>query len=190
MAASVDAVAAGGMQMDYSNTVTITPIPKNQVKTHHTNFPMKSEASGGVEIRMVVPIKEQQQQQPQEDTIQLSLEDIIIAGLNKKPQETNYQCTKAFAEHFDQPRVPIPPVTEKTKRHNSLDMEQGSPGDSDYESAQEAMAGNLPFKIRKQPNVQAANQNKLKKPTMQSSTSSIDLKIQKTIKNFFEADQS
>ena len=53
---------------------------------------MASESTGGVEIRMVVPIKESHEIKPAEkqqnvipsnqDTIRLSLEDIIIAGLN------------------------------------------------------------------------------------------------------------
>ena len=78
-----------------------------------------------------------------------------------------------------------------------MDMEQGSPGDSDYESAQEvatgAANGSLPFKIRKQPSVPGAGglrQPLKKKQPQQPLTTSIDLKIQKTIKNFFEADQS
>ena len=78
-----------------------------------------------------------------------------------------------------------------------MDMEQGSPGDSDYESAQEVAAtgaanGSLPFKIRKQPSVPGGGlrQPLKKKQPQQPSTTSIDLKIQKTIKNFFEADQS
>merc|ERR1711971_1334783 len=111
------------------NTVTITPIPKNQVKNHHTNFPMRSELPGGVQISMVMPLPQIQTK----DTMKLSLDDIIIAGLERQPEETNYKCTKAFAEQFDQP-VPRREAP-GTKRH-SLDTEHGSPGDSDYESSQ------------------------------------------------------
>ena len=54
--------------------------------------------------------------------------------------------------------------------------EHGSPGDSDYESAHEG----LPFKIRK---------NALSRPKPLNQTSaSIDLKIQKSIKDFFQAE--
>jgi len=144
------------------NTVTITPIPKNKVKNHHINFPMRSELPGGVQISMVTPLPAQKTK----DTMKLSLDDIIIAGLERQPEETNYKCTKAFAEQFDQPipkKLPIVPAAESivhgVKRH-SLDTEHGSPGDSDYESSQEAAlassTGNgiigqlpLPFKIRK-----------------------------------------
>lgn len=176
---------------DLSNTVTITPIPKNQVRPHHNSFPMRSETPGGVEIRMVVPIQESRNHiYHDQDTIKLSLEDIIIASLNKKPRETNYQCTKAFSEQYEQP-VPKPASdtngSNNTKRHNSLDTEQGSPGDSDYESAQEG----LPFKIRKN----GVIPNKLKRATVcvnpevtVTSPSTIDLKIQKSIKDFFKAD--
>ena len=127
-------------KFDFSNTVTITPIPKNhraEPQPLAQDFPNKSNLNGGVEIRMVVP-----ENSPKRDTMKLSLEDIIIAGLNKKPQETNYKCTKAFAEQFDQ-------VVPKAAKRQSFDTEHGSPGDSDYESAQEG----LPFKIRKNANM-------------------------------------
>lgn len=185
-------------KIDYSNTVTITPIPKHQIKPQHSSFPMKSESSGGVEIRMVVPIKESpKNQEPkspnnEQDTIRLSLEDIIIAGLSKKPRETNYKCTKAFAEQYDQPRT-----TKGTIKRGSLDTEQeGSPGDSDYESAQEA---GLPFKIRKQAIILTNPKNSVKKPQqtpptnppkteeVKTAADKIDLKIQKSIKDFFQA---
>merc|ERR1712110_603169 len=98
--------------------------------------------------------------------MKLSLDDIIIAGLERQPEATNYKCTKAFAEQFDQP-IPIRPsnvapaaesIMQGVKRH-SLDTEHGSPGDSDYESSQEIVAasasGQLPFKIWKNSSVVA-----------------------------------
>ena len=155
---------------------------------------MKSESSGGVEIRMVVPIKESQKDQDntkvddptapndQNGTIRLSLEDIIIAGLSKKPRETNYKSTKAFAEQYEQPKSN---GNESNKKRGSLDTEQeGSPGDSDYESAQEA---GLPFRIRKQAVILT---NSKTKPALQKDekiADKIDLKIQKSIKDFFQA---
>jgi len=195
-------------KMEISNTVTITPIPKNSVKKPQ-HFPMKSESNRGVEIRMVVPIvkeshenksvdkiseqKQHSNNPSNQDTIRLSLEDIINAGLNKKPRETNYQCTKAFADLYDQPRA----ITEKRRsvgqKRASLDTEQGSPGDSDYESAQEG----LPFKIRKQGHIPTSNSTKKSLPcplpkeksSSESDTAAdkIDLKIQKSIKDFFQA---
>ena len=170
---------------------------------------MKSESNRGVEIRMVVPIvkeshenksvdkiseqKQHSNNPSNQDTIRLSLEDIINAGLNKKPRETNYQCTKAFADLYDQPRA----ITEKRRsvgqKRASLDTEQGSPGDSDYESAQEG----LPFKIRKQGHIPTSNSTKKSLPcplpkeksSSESDTAAdkIDLKIQKSIKDFFQA---
>ena len=190
-------------KMEISNTVTITPIPKNSAKKPQ-HFPMKSESNGGVEIRMVVPIvqeshekksvdkiSEQKHSTPtNQDTIRLSLEDIINAGLSKKPRETNYQCTKAFADLYDQPRA----ITEKRRsvgqKRSSLDTEQGSPGDSDYESAQEG----LPFKIRKQGNMSNSTKKSLPSPLPKeesgendTAADKIDLKIQKSIKDFFQA---
>ena len=192
-------------KLEISNTVTITPIPKNSVKKPQ-HFPMKSESNGGVEIRMVVPIvkesrenksvdkiSEQKHSNPSnQDTIRLSLEDIINAGLSKKSRETNYQCTKAFADLYDQPKA----ITEKRRsvgqKRSSLDTEQGSPGDSDYESAQEG----LPFKIRKQGNMPSNSTKKSlpcplpkEKSSGESDTAAdkIDLKIQKSIKDFFQA---
>ena len=109
------------------------------------------------------------------DTMKLSLEDIIIAGLNKKPEETNYKCTKAFAEQFDQ----VVPKANPSNQRQSFDTEHGSPGDSDYESAQEG----LPFKIRK--NMGSKKPVNTSPPT---SVPSIDLKIQKSIKDFFQAE--
>ena len=110
--------------------------------------------------------------------MKLSLEDIIIAGLNKKPEETNYKCTKAFAEQFDQVVPKAEPKANSPKNRLSFDHEQmGSPGDSDYESAQEG----LPFKIRKN----AIRPLTAKQPLK---TTSIDLKIQKSIKDFFQAE--
>ena len=111
---------------------------------------------------------------PKRDTMKLSLEDIIIAGLNKKPEETNYKCTKAFAEQFDQ----VVPKANSQGQRQSFDTEHGSPGDSDYESAQEG----LPFKIRKN-----MGSKKALNPTANAGPS-IDLKIQKSIKDFFQAE--
>ena len=188
-------------KIDYSNTVTITPIPKNKIKPQHSSFPMASESTGGVEIRMVVPIKESHEIKPAEkqqnvipsnqDTIRLSLEDIIIAGLSKKPLETNYQCTKAFAEQYDQPRTANNEKIPTNKRSSMDECSQASPGDSDYESAQEQ---GLPFKIRKQGILsnpikkQAKDQQNKKPPSVEakSAADKIDLKIQKSIKDFFQ----
>ena len=171
------------------NTVTITPIPKHQVKNHHTNFPMRSELPGGVQISMVVPLPQQSK-----DTMKLSLDDIIIAGLERQPEETNYKCTKAFAEQFDQPvpRKQQPTTVHESggipgsKRH-SLDTEHGSPGDSDYESSQEvaAASGLIPFKIRKNSSVTAAIKKTGDVPANISTPASIDSRIQKSIKDFF-----
>lgn len=131
---------------------------------------MKSQLPGGVEIRMVV---NDESQRPKK---KLSLDDIIIAGLEQKPQATNYKCTKAFAELYHQ-----------QPRHNSIDMEQqASPGDSDYESAQEVMtAGQLPFKIRKNVTIQPIVPSVKKDP--QQVGSFVDSQIQKSIKDFFTA---
>ena len=97
----------GGGKFDFSNTVTITPIPKNHQREHQASHDFPNNKSnnlkGGVEIRMVVPnATENSQPKAGDITMKLTLEDIIIAGLNKKPAETNYKCTKAFAEQFDQ----------------------------------------------------------------------------------------
>ena len=151
---------------------------------------MRSELPGGVQISMVVP---NQQQQQTRDTMKLSLDDIIIAGLERQPEETNYKCTKAFAEQFDQP-VPRRPSAPETKR-NSVDTEHGSPGDSDYESSQEIanagiLSGQIPFKIRKNSTVVAIKKTAVgdisTSTTSNNSTSvSIDSRIQKSIKDFF-----
>eukprot|EP00093_Oithona_nana_P004399 04399.XXX_36607_34362_1 [CDS] Oithona nana genome sequencing. len=135
----------GGGKFDFSNTVTITPIPKNHQREHQASHDFPNNKSknlkGGVEIRMVVPnATENSQPKAGDITMKLTLEDIIIAGLNKKPAETNYKCTKAFAEQFDQvvPKAEKSPTGSRAgKRHSSFDTEHGSPGDSDYESAQE-----------------------------------------------------
>merc|ERR1719499_2491108 len=175
---------------------------------------MRSELPGGVQISMVVPLPQQS-----EDTMKLSLDDIIIAGLERQPEETNYKCTKAFAEQFDQPipkKLPVVPAAESivhgVKRH-SLDTEHGSPGDSDYESSQEAAlassTGNgvmgqlpLPFKIRKNSStvvalkknvlvdggdqvVISAATNPTNISTSPPDVTSFDSRIQKSIKDFF-----
>ncbi len=142
------------------------------------DFPMRCELPGGVEIRMVVP-KAQESQPHRKDTLKLSLDDIILAGLARAPEETNYKCTKAFAEQY---AAATPPTS---KRHNSLDNEQVSPGDSDYESAQEASA--LPFKIRKNPHVTKKNVNvgSAEPQALPSPADTLDSQIQKTIKDFF-----
>jgi hypothetical protein len=205
-AAALKTPLQNGTSLEYSNTVTITPIPKNQSRS---SFPMKSESTGGVEIRMVVPVQETRNNCsltstadaiPQE-TMKLSLEDIIRAGLSKKPRETNYQCTKAFAERFDQPKPVSTPAAaaaaapkaattqQNGNRHNSVYIEQGSPGDSDYESAQEG----IPFKIRKQATATKVittvetGKSKTVPPSSVVASTSIDLKIQKSIKDFFQA---
>ena len=178
-------------KFDFSNTVTITPIPKNHQPqqpsqpqasnssltspTH--DFPNKSNLNGGVEIRMVVPTQTAENSPKRApDTMKLSLEDIIIAGLNKKPEETNYKCTKAFAEQFDQ----VVPKANASNQRQSFDTEHGSPGDSDYESAQEG----LPFKIRKN----LGSKKPINTSPQSTSVPSIDLKIQKSIKDFFQAE--
>ena len=194
------------------NTVTITPIPKNKVKSYHANFPMRSELPSGVQISMVTPLPAQKTK----DTMKLSLDDIIIAGLERQPEATNYKCTKAFAEQFDQP-IPIRPsnvapaaesIMQGVKRH-SLDTEHGSPGDSDYESSQEAAlastgTGQLPFKIRKNSStivaikkngsgdvglgdviLTAAATSPTNNSTPPPAVASIDSRIQKSIKDFF-----
>merc|ERR1719499_1613424 len=175
---------------------------------------MRSELPGGVQISMVVPLPQQS-----EDTMKLSLDDIIIAGLERQPEETNYKCTKAFAEQFDQPipkKLPVVSAAESivhgVKRH-SLDTEHGSPGDSDYESSQEAAlassTGNgilgqlpLPFKIRKNSSTVVAIKknvsvdggdqvlitaatNPTNISTSPSDVTSFDSRIQKSIKDFF-----
>jgi len=169
------------------NTVTITPIPKNQVKNHHTNFPMRSELPGGVQISMVMPLPQIQTK----DTMKLSLDDIIIAGLERQPEETNYKCTKAFAEQFDQP---VPRREAPGTNRHSLDTEHGSPGDSDYESSQEIVAasasGQLPFKIRKNSSPVVAIKtagvlDAIPASINNSTPASIDSRIQKSIKDFF-----
>ena len=168
------------------NTVTITPIPKNQVKNHHTNFPMRSELPGGVQISMVMPLPQIQTK----DTMKLSLDDIIIAGLERQTEETNYKCTKAFAEQFDQP---VPRREAPGNKRHSLDTEHGSPGDSDYESSQEIVAasasGQLPFKIRKNSSVVAIKTagvlDVIPASINNSTPASIDSRIQKSIKDFF-----
>ena len=149
---------------------------------------MRSELPGGVQISMVMPLPQIQTK----DTMKLSLEDIIKAGLERQPEETNYKCTKAFAEQFDQP-VPRREAL-GTKRH-SLDTEHGSPGDSDYESSQEIVAasasasGQLPFKIRKNSSVVAIKTagvlDVIPASTNNSTPASIDSRIQKSIKDFF-----
>ena len=176
---------------------------------------MRSELPGGVQISMVTPLPTQKTK----DTMKLSLDDIIIAGLERQPEETNYKCTKAFAEQFDQPipkKLPVVPAAESivhgVKRH-SLDTEHGSPGDSDYESSQEAAlassTGNgimgqlpLPFKIRKNSStvvaikknvsvdggdqvVITAATNPTNISTSPSDVTSFDSRIQKSIKDFF-----
>ena len=117
--------------------------------------------------------------------MKLSLEDIIIAGLNKKPEETNYKCTKAFAEQFDQVVPKAEPKANSPKNRLSFDHEQmGSPGDSDYESAQEA---GLPFRIRKQAIILTNSKTKPAPQKDEKIADKIDLKIQKSIKDFFQA---
>merc|ERR1719420_846110 len=106
---------------------------------------MPNEIPSGVEISMVT------NNVVKKDTMKLSLDDIILAGLERQPEATNYQCTKAFAEQFNAADTSQSNKNvNNKKRANSLDTEQGSPGDSDYESAQEQ--GQLPFKIRKNAN--------------------------------------
>merc|ERR1719346_589047 len=155
---------------------------------------LKTSSSQAVGIRMVVPIKESQNDQDntkveeatapndQNGTIRLSLEDIIIAGLSKKPRETNYKSTKAFAEQYEQPNSN---GKESNKKRGSLDTEQeGSPGDSDYESAQEA---GLPFRIRKQAIILTNSKTKPAPQKDEKIADKIDFKIQKSIKDFFQA---
>lgn len=171
-----------------SNTVTITPIT-SQTKTENS-FGNNHPGASGVEIRMVVPIKAKLEDPPPpppsgipQETMRLTLEDIIVNGLNSKSRETNYKCTKAFSDKFNVgQKVPQKPVE---KRHNSVDTEQGSPGDSDYESAHEG----LPFKIRKKantPNVPV--QKKVTQPT--EVVDQRIQKIQKSIKDFFHTGEA
>ena len=139
---------------------------------------MRSELPGGVQISMVMPLPQIQTK----DTMKLSLEDIIKAGLERQPEETNYKCTKAFAEQFDQP---VPRREAPGTNRHSLDTEHGSPGDSDYESSQEIVAasasGQLPFKIRKNSSVVAIKTAGV----LDVIPASIDSRIQKSIKDFF-----
>ena len=43
----------GGGKFDFSNTVTITPIPKNHQRDPQIDFPKSNNLNSGVEIRMV-----------------------------------------------------------------------------------------------------------------------------------------
>ena len=148
---------------------------------------MRSELPGGVQISMVMPLPQIQTK----DTMKLSLDDIIIAGLERQPEETNYKCTKAFAEQFDQP---VPRREAPGTNRHSLDTEHGSPGDSDYESSQEIVAasasGQLPFKIRKNSSPVVAIKtagvlDAIPASINNSTPASIDSRIQKSIKDFF-----
>ena len=82
----------------------------------------------------------------------LTLEEIIVKGLDEKLRETNYR-SKIFATDVATPMqtdelkeaatfsVPESKVDEKS-RHKSQDS-SNSPGDSDYESAQVIFSANF-----------------------------------------------
>ncbi len=203
------AASNNSKSIDFSNTVTITPIPKNHARivpkpptaasaiVNERPAPtVLAPTSNSVEIRMIVPINNSTNSKPpplvnnvkpQQQQPRLSFESIIEASLEKEdffshpPLMTSTQkssCVKIHPNAGD-------------KRHNSVDTEQGSPGDSDYESAQEAAAG-LPFKIRKKANNMVTKPPPIKLPSKESlpPTTLIDLKIQKTIKDFFNAEEA
>jgi len=180
--------------IEFSNSVTITPIPKHQIKEHHSHFPMRNGHNSGIEISMVNPTKNYPKA-PKPDTMRLSLDDIILAGLERKPEVTSYQCTKAFVDQFEARPVlngaNNGQISSK-KRNNSFDTEHGSPGDSDYESAQEQQQNNgqIPFKIRR--NASVTGQKTAKNVDMGQNLVTnaqflIDSRIQKSIKDFFNS---
>ena len=116
---------------------------------------------------------------PTMDHMNLFLEDIIINGLNKgcKPLPSTSIMSAGTRMNLD---------NKKNCRKRSEETD-GSPGDSDYESAQEV---GVPFKIRKK----SVNSNSPKQSSATGDESesvvpeiqqTLDQQIEKTIKNFF-----
>lgn len=123
-----------------SNSPKVTDLVSTSPETSPAKEPLENH-------KVKIPVKRTS------DLMTITLEEIIVKGLDEKLRETNYR-SKIFSSMTIPPSQPDATFSVPTRttlvadasksRHKSQDS-SNSPGDSDYESAQET----LPFKVRR-----------------------------------------